>query len=102
LSVAATGTVKTGYGGSIPIVSSNGQTAGTGVVWALTRHKNASANSSTNLDAYDASSLTHLGPSHSAGTWSQQSDNDFITPLVAHGKVYAGGYQTVSIFGLTP
>ncbi len=37
LTQVATGTVAAGYGGSLPIVSSNGSTSGTAVVWLIHR-----------------------------------------------------------------
>jgi hypothetical protein len=102
LSVVSTGAVNSGYGGSIPVVTSNGQTAATGVVWTLRRVKQSSGPATTTLDAYDAANLgSHLA-ALSAGTWSQDSESCFVAPLVANGRVYAGAYKTVYVFGLTP
>ena len=57
------------------------------------------------LHAYDANDLAHelynsnqapLGRDH-FGT-----GNKFITPMVAHGKVYVGTTDGVGVFGLLP
>jgi hypothetical protein len=102
LSVVSTGTTLSGYGGTIPVVTSNGQTAGTGVVWALRRVKQSGGSATTTLDAYDASNLGKHLAALPAGTWSQAGDNCFVAPLVANGKVYTGAYKTVFVFGLGP
>jgi hypothetical protein len=60
------------------------------------------AASSVTLDAYDASNLANHLYAQPAGTWSHEADNCFVTPLVAGGKVYAGAYKTVYVFGLSP
>jgi hypothetical protein len=89
------GTIKAGYGGSAPIVSSNGSAAGTGVVWLVRR------SSPVNLEAYDAVKLGAPLFRASVGYWSNTSDgNAYLTPLEANGRVYVGNYKTVSVFGL--
>jgi hypothetical protein len=90
----ATGTTTSGQGGSTPIVSSSGSTAGTGVVWTIRR-----GNPMT-LEAYDAE---HLGApifSAAAGPWT--AGRPFQTPMQANGRVYVPGSGTVTVFGLTP
>ncbi len=104
LSVSSQGTVQPyDFGGTIPVVSSNGSAAGSGIVWTIDSPYNASATiAALKLEAYDASNVaTHLF-SASSGSWSHAKTNTFITPLVSNGKVYAGGYKTVYVFGLTP
>jgi hypothetical protein len=96
LQLSTSGTSGAGYGGSSPIVSSNGQNPGTGVVWLVNR------NSTLTLEAYDATNVGNLLFSGSAGTWSNPQNNGFITPLVANGKVYVGATNTVSVFGMGP
>ena len=87
LSLRATGTTKAGYGGALPIVSSNGTTAGSGVVWVVRRSV------PIELEAYAAS----------AGRWSNtSSQNSFLTAMQANGRVYVPAYKTVTVFGLTP
>ena len=75
---------------SLPVVSSHGSDAGTGVVWTVGRDR---------LDAYDAQALgapifEGAFPPWSAGT-------AFLTPLVVNGKVYVGTSGGVAVFGLT-
>ena len=83
-----------GFGGSFPEVSSNGNTAGTGVAWVIRR------GSTVQLQAYNAQSLgTPLFQSN-AGVWSNGS-RAYLSPLVANGRVYVPAYQTVTVFGLT-
>ena len=55
------------------------------------------------LEAYDADTLgTPLFAARAGGAWSNSGNNNpFVTPLVANGRVYAPGYKTVSVFGLT-
>jgi hypothetical protein len=83
-----------GSGGSFPIVSSNGTTANTGVIWVIHR------NSTMQLEAYDAGNLGAPLFNSNAGNWSNGS-RGYLTPLVANGRVYVPAYQTVTVFGLT-
>jgi hypothetical protein len=97
LNAGPTGNSGAGYGGSIPIVSSNGATAGTGVVWLIRR------SDPVEIEAYNADSLGAPIFSANIGVWSNESQgNPFLTPMEANGRVYAPGYLTVSVFGLTP
>ncbi len=86
-----------GYGGSIPIVSSNA--SDDGVVWLLRRSM------PIELEAYDAKSLALL-TSALVGDWSKDPSpadkmvNAFLTPLVANGRVYAPAFNVVKVFGL--
>jgi hypothetical protein len=95
LSQLATGTSTAGYGGSTPIVSSNGNTPNTGIVWLVRRM------STVQLEAYNADTLGAPIFAASAGTWSNKENNAFVTPLEANGRVYVGATGTVSVFGLT-
>lgn len=87
------GTSTAGYGGSFPIVSSNGQTAGTAVVWLIRR------GTTEQLEAYDAINLGNPLFQANAGSWN--TGGSFLTPLVANGRVYVPAYKTVTVFGLT-
>ncbi|MFO1337828.1 MAG: hypothetical protein U1F53_06255 [Burkholderiaceae bacterium] len=89
----AQGTTTSGQGGSTPIVSSNGSTAGTAVVWTLRR-----SNPMT-LEAYDAATLGAPIFSAAAGSWT--AGRPFQTPMQANGRVYVPGSGTVTVFGLT-
>jgi len=98
LTGSATGTSRGGYGGSLPIVSSNGALSGTGVVWLIDR-----AAEPFSIEAYDAVALGAPIFSAQVGTWSNAGQgNPFLTPLEANGRVYAPGYKLVQVYGLTP
>ena len=95
LTQIATGTSSAGYGGSLPIISSNGATSETGVVWLIKR------GATIQLEAYDALSLGNPLFAANAGTWSNQSyGNSFLSPMEANGRVYVPAYKTVTVFGL--
>ncbi|MBS0447016.1 MAG: hypothetical protein JSR59_13825 [Proteobacteria bacterium] len=96
LTAAASGTSTGGWGGSMPIVSSNGTTPGTGVVWLVRRVTNPQ------LEAYDAASLGAPIYQATAGTWSNSRNNAYLTAMQANGRVYVGTYKTVTVFGLAP
>jgi hypothetical protein len=97
LTLAQSGTSQAGYGGSLPIVSSNGATPATGVVWLIDR-----AQEPFSIEAYNAASLGAPIFSAQIGKWSNSNDNPFLTPIEANGRVYAPGYKVVKVFGLTP
>lgn len=82
------------YPGATPSVSANGNA--NGIVWA-TENTNPAV-----LHAYDAGNLsTELYNSNQAGTRDQfGAGNKFITPTIAHGKVYVGTMNGVGAFGL--
>lgn len=91
------GTSRAGYGGSLPIVSSNGAAASTGVVWLIDR-----AAEPFSIEGYDASALGSPIFSAQIGTWSNPSQgNPFLTAMEANGRVYAPGYKVVQVYGLT-
>ena len=102
---AQTGSVlpPVGMPGGMMVVSANGSTAGTGLVWASVP-RNGDANQFTtpgNLYAFDAGSLALLwsstGTSQDLFNFSKGS-----APVVANGKVYVGSISRfVSVFGLT-
>ncbi len=97
LTPGANGTTGAGYGGSTPIVSSNGTTANTGIVWVLRR------SAPIQLEAYNALTLGAPIYAANAGSWSNVSNNNpFLTPLEANGRVYVPAYKTVKVFGLAP
>jgi hypothetical protein len=89
------GTSNAGWGGSMPIVSSNGRVANTGIVWLIRRGV------TLQLEAYDALKLGAPLFASNAGTWRNSFGNAYVTPLEANGRVYVGGYLTVNVFGLT-
>lgn len=82
------------YPGATPAISANGTS--NGIVWAV-------ENGSTGvLHAYDATNLaTELYNSNQAsGGHDHFSDNKFITPMIANGKVFVGTVNSVAVFGL--
>jgi hypothetical protein len=91
-----------------PSVSSNGTTAGTGIVWALDNQPWASSCPSGACQvvyAYDATNLgTKLWDSTQAAGNRDRSGGavKFVVPTVANGKVYVGGQNTLTVYGLLP
>ena len=86
-----------GYPGTTPSISANG--ASNGIVWAVEAASGGGA-----LHAYDATNLaTELYNSNqAAGGRDNFSDNKFVTPMIANGKVYVGTPTGVAVFGLLP
>jgi hypothetical protein len=83
------------YPGATPSISANG--GSNGIVWA------AENGGTAVLHAYDASNLANeLYNSNQAAGGSDHfgQGNKFITPTVAHGKVYVGTINSVAVFGL--
>ena len=85
-----------GYPGTTPSISANGSSAG--IVWAVEN------NNGGVLHAYDATNLaTELYNSNQAANSRDHfSDNKFIAPMIANGKVYVGTPNGVAVFGLLP
>jgi hypothetical protein len=94
------------YGGAIPVVSSNGTTAGTAVVWFIQKPQTSSDSdpgTPVALMAYDAANLTSQLFTAPAGTWTHAvNSNANIVPTVANGKVYVASNKQLQIFGLLP
>ncbi len=83
-----------GYPGTSPSISANG--TANGIVWAV-------QNGSTGvLHAYDATNLANelYNSNQAANNRDHFSDNKFITPMIANGKVYVGTPNSVVVFGL--
>jgi hypothetical protein len=83
------------YPGTTPGISANG--SGNGIVWAT---ENGAIGV---LHAYDATNLSNelYNSNQAAGGRDQFGvGNKFITPMVAHGKVYLGTTSSVVVFGL--
>lgn len=93
-SAASKSATSYGYPGASPSISANGTT--NGIVWAV-------QNGSTGvLHAYDATNLANelYNSNQAASSRDQFSDNKFITPMIANGKVYVGTPNSVVVFGL--
>ena len=83
------------FPGTTPSISSNG--GGNGIVWSAENSNPAV------LHAYDATNLTReLYNSNQAANGRDHfgAGNKFITPTIAHGKVYVGTTNGVGVFGL--
>jgi hypothetical protein len=83
-----------GYPGATPSISANG--GANAIVWA-TENTNPAV-----LHAYNAANLHELYNSNQAANGRDHfgSGNKFITPTIAHGKVYVGTTNGVGVFGL--
>jgi hypothetical protein len=88
-------------GGVVPVVSSDGTTAGSAVVWYLQKPATSSdqdPGTDVTLWAYAATDLTKPLMSVSGGTWVHAvNSNANLIPTVANGKVY-GQQQTIEDF----
>lgn len=86
--------IQFAYPGTTPSISANANAAG--IVWAVENGNTGG------LHAYDATNLaTELYNSNqAAGSRDQFTDNKFITPMVANGRVYVGTPNSVAVFGL--
>jgi outer membrane protein assembly factor BamB len=85
------------YPGAMPSISADGSR--NGIVWAAENGKPAV------LHAYDASNLAHELYNSQQAPASRDyfgEGNKFITPMIAHGKVYVGTENGVGVFGLLP
>jgi hypothetical protein len=85
-----------GYPGTTPSISANGTS--NGIVWAV-------ENGSTGvLHAFNAANLTSelYNSNQAANSRDHFSDNKYVTPMVANGKVYVGTPNSVVVFGLLP
>ncbi len=83
-----------GYPGTTPSISANGTSDG--IVWAVENQ-----NGNGVLHAYDATNLGNelYNSSQAANDRDSFSDNKFITPMIANGKVYVGTPTGVAVFG---
>jgi hypothetical protein len=91
-------------GGTLPVVSSNGTTAGSAVVWFVQRpgsSQDQDPGTPVTLWAYDPDNLGTALFSAQAGTWTHAvNSNADIVPTVAGGRVYVGSNEQLQIFGL--
>jgi hypothetical protein len=82
------------YPGTTPSISANGTSGG--IVWAVENQ-----NGNGVLHAYDATNLGNelYNSAQAADGRDNFSDNKFITPMIANGKVYVGTPTGVAVFG---
>lgn len=98
------------YPGGNPVVSSNGTTAGTGIVWMISPPVDCGSSDHCNpssggtLRAYDALNLGNelYSSSQNDARDGLASFVKFSTPTVANGSVFVGTASTLDIFGLNP
>jgi len=83
-----------GYPGTTPSISANGTS--NGIVWAVEN------NNGGVLHAYDATNLANelYNSNQAANGRDNFSDNKYVTPMIANGKVYVGTPTGVIVFGL--
>jgi len=81
-------------GGVTPNVSSNQQTGGTALVWAITR------SNPLHLQAFDATNLTSTLFDQPCGAWNNSNGGAFIEPTAIQGKVYVPSDGQLTVFGL--
>jgi outer membrane protein assembly factor BamB len=82
------------YPGATPSISANGNADG--IVWVV----EARGSDAGVLHAYDATDLTHeLYSSSRTNGRDAFSDNKFITPMIANGRVFVGTLTGVAVFG---
>jgi hypothetical protein len=103
--VSTTPTSQTGtsfsYPGATPGISANG--TANAILWAVENTGSGGGGGPAVLHAYDAANLaTELYNSNQAGARDHFTDNKFVTPTIANGKVYVGTPTGVIVFGLLP
>jgi Immunoglobulin I-set domain len=83
-----------GYPGAAPTISASGTT--NAIVWVVENSNPAT------LHAYEATNLANelYNSNQAANGRDHFSNNKFITPMVANGKVYIGTSKSVAVFGL--
>lgn len=75
------------YSGGDPVISCDGSTPGSAILWLITPPGY--------LRAYDASNLSHELYSSQTGNY-----NKFTTPVVTNGKVFVATQNSLKIYGL--
>ena len=104
----ASGALASNYPGGFLSGSSNNNTAGTGILWAITGDDGSNSGNGfqlATLRAFDATNITNElwnsgqnGARDSLGYLAK-----FVRPVVANGKVYAGTFSSqLVVYGLLP
>ncbi len=90
----------TGEGGTVPVVSSNGQLAHTGIVWCVFRPQQGGPDHDVVLAAYDASNLLSKLLFTTVGVFGNPKGNLFSVPTVINGRVYVSNGNQIVTYGL--
>jgi hypothetical protein len=87
-------------GGFFTTVSSNNQTPGTTIIWAVSRPMDSNPADVT-LYAFDPTTPSDSPPVFSsvAGSWPNPNGNANLVPVVANGKVFVASFAALNIFG---
>jgi hypothetical protein len=97
--LATSGSIANGQDpGSFTTVSSNGTTAGSAVLWTVSRPTN---NSPADIDLYAFNESGQQLFKGVAGTWPNTGGNANLVPVVANGHVYVASYKSLAIYGLS-
>ncbi len=90
-----------GYPGTTPSISANGSL--NGIVWTVERAATVDGVHPGILHGYDATNLgKELYNSGQSNGRDQFVAGKFITPMIAHGKVYVSTPTGIAVFGLLP
>ena len=83
------------YPGGTPSISASGTS--NGIVWVIQNSGGTGV-----LHAYDATNLANelYNSNQASNNRDQFTDNKFVTPMIANGKVYVGTPTGVAVFGL--
>jgi hypothetical protein len=89
------------FPGSTPVVTANGNTNGTGIVWNILS-ANFDSRGNEALLAHDASNVSKLlySSDQNIARDNPGASVKFTVPTVANGKVYVGAEYQVSVYGL--
>jgi hypothetical protein len=84
------------YPGGVPVVSSNGDTPGSAIVWLVGKQDKGSA-----LRAYDPADLGHelYNSEQNPGRDRLASYTNFTVPTVAGGRVFVGTRDSLAVYG---
>jgi len=97
--LATSGSIGNGQDpGSFTTVSSNGTTAGSAVLWTVSRPTNKSP---ADIDLYAFNESGQQLFKGVAGTWPNTRANANLVPVVANGHVYVASYKSLAIYGLS-
>jgi hypothetical protein len=92
------------YGGTMPVVSSNGTNAGSAIVWLVQRptvSSDQNPGTPLTLRAFSAADFSHPLLSILGGTWTHAvNSNANVVPTIAKGRVYVASNMQLRIYGV--